>query len=590
MGRPVRNLRDHLAALRRRGDLHEVPVEVDPRLEIAEIHRRTIAAGGPALLFPRVRGSDFPVATNLFGTPERVRLAFGDRPGRFVERAAAAAETLLPPTPRKLWGLRGLIREGLRVGLKRRRSGPVLEVVEEPRLDRLPALTSWHSDGGPFLTLPLVYTEHPRTGKGNLGMYRMQVHSPTGTGMHFQIHKGGGFHLAEAEARGETLPVTVFLGGPPALILAAIAPLPEDVPELMLASLLLGEKLGRVPAKPHALVAEAEFALAGRIDPHVRRPEGPFGDHYGYNSLVHDYPVFTVEKVCRRRDAIFPATVVGRPRQEDFHIGDYLQDLLAPLFPLVMPGVKALWSYGETGFHALAAARVADRYPREALVSGFRILGEGQLSLTKFLVLTDRAVDLRDFRAVLRTVLERVHWPRDLTVISETAQDTLDYTGPKVNRGSKAVLTALGEPVRALPAAWSGPPPAGVSRIEVFAPGCLVLEGARCAAQPGQAARLAAEPALAPWPLTVLVDDAAEAVRSTELFLWTTFTRMEPAADLHGKGLSVDRFRVSLEGPVVIDARMKPWYPEVLEVDGATRDLVDRRWPEYRIPGTAGWE
>jgi UbiD family decarboxylase len=579
----IRDLRAFLRLLRERGDLLEIEAPVDAELEIAEIHRRVIARGGPALLFRNVRDRDFPVVTNLFGTPERVLAAFGERPLGLVRRAVRAVDDLLPPSLGKLWKLRGLVREGLRVGLRRVRSGPVLEVDEAPRLDRMPALKSWRGDGGPFVTLPLVLTRHPEHGKPNLGMYRMQIHSPTTTGMHFQIGKGGGFHHHEAERRGEALPATCLLGGPPALILAAIAPLPEDVPELLLASLLLGERLPLVKRGVHDLAAGAEFALVGRIPPGVRQPEGPFGDHYGYDSLRHDYPVFEVERVLRRRDAIWPATVVGRPRQEDFHIGDFLQDLLSPLFPLVMPSVRALRSYGETGFHSLAAARVADRYPREAVSSGLRILGEGQLSLTKVLLLTDVDVDLRDFRAVLKTLLERIEWPRDLIVLSAVAQDTLDYTGPKVNEGSKAILLALGDPRRTLPERFEGPAPTGARRVEVFAPGCLVVQGEAYEDRKDLAATLTRDDALTPWPLTVLVDDAEEATRSTELFLWTTFTRMEPAADLHGRSSSVERFRVALEGPVVIDARMKPWYPPVLEVDEPTRDLVDRRWPEYGI-------
>jgi len=584
MAGPVRNLRDHLDRLREQNDLCEVRAEVDPRLEIAEIHRRVIEAGGPALLFTNVKDSSFPVATNLFGTRARAGMAFGDRPIEFVKRAVHAAETMLPPTMGKLWKFRGLAWEGLRVGMKNRRSGPITEVVEDPDLRKLPALTSWHSDGGPFLTLPLVYTESPTTGKGNLGMYRAQIHEAALTGMHFQIHKGGGFHLSEAERRGDALPLTLFLGGPPALILAAIAPLPEDVPELLLASLLLGERLPRVPCEPHPLVAEAEFALVGSVRAGERRAEGPFGDHYGYNSLTHDYPVFEVDKVYRRLDAIYPATVVGRPRQEDFYIGDFLQKLLSPLFPLVMPSVKDLWSYGETGFHSLAAARVTDRYPREAIVSGFRILGEGQLSLTKCLILTDRPVDLGDFRAVLTTLLERIEWERDLLVISETSQDTLDYTGPKVNAGSKAIFLALGDPVRELPGEFSGETPPGVRRVEVFSPGCLVVEGEAYEGNEGLPGTIAAHASVREWPLVVMVDDAAEATASTELFLWTTFTRFEPAADLHGREKREARFHVGLTPPVVIDARMKPWYPEVMAVDEATKDLVEHRWAEYGIP------
>jgi UbiD family decarboxylase len=585
--RPPRSLQEYIDLLRARGELCEVRVPVDPRLEIAEIHRRVVARGGPALLFRAPRGADFPAVTNLFGTLERVRLSFGDRPRRFVERLVEAADTLLPPTLGKLWGFRDLALGALRVGLRGVSSGPVCQVDEAPRLDRMPALTSWHSDGGPFLTLPLVYTEDVETGQHNLGMYRMQVHGPAETGMHFQIHKGGGFHLSKAEARGRDLPATVFLGGPPAAILGAIAPLPEHVPELLLASLLLGERLRVVRGRtPQPLLAEAEFALVGRVPRDERRPEGPFGDHYGYNSLVHDYPVFRVERVLRRRGAIFPATVVGRPRQEDFHIGDYLQDLLSPLFPLVMPSVRRLKTYGETGFHSLAAAVVNDRYPREAIVSGFRILGEGQLSLQKFVLLTDRDVDLEDFPAVLETLLARVDWARDLIVVSETSQDTLDYTGPRVNRGSKGMILGLGEPIRELPSEWDqdAPLPEGVTAARPFHRGCLVIQGRGYEDESGQAERVAAFEGFRAWPLLVLVDDLEEATASTELFLWTAFTRMEPAADIHGRERRVARFHVGLEPPVVWDCRMKPWYPEVMEVDDATRELVDRRWGEYGIP------
>ncbi|HSN85194.1 MAG TPA: UbiD family decarboxylase, partial [Thermoanaerobaculia bacterium] len=436
------DLRAFLDQLRRDGDLVTVEAPVDARLEASEIHRRVIAAGGPALLFTNVKGADFPLVTNLFGTARRAERAFGTRPLRLIRRLVHLAETLLPPTPGKLWGARDMAGEALRIGSKRRNAGPVAEVVTgDVRLDRLPVLTTWPEDGGPFITLPLVYTEHP-DGKGhNLGMYRLHVHDARTTGMHWQIGKGGGYHYAVAESRGQALPVTVFLGGPPALILAAIAPLPENVPELMLASLIAGERLPLVAPGPgaHPLVAGAEFALTGKVPPGVRRPEGPFGDHYGYYSLRHDYPVFEVERIAHRKDAIYPATVVGKPRQEDFFIGDLLQELLSPLFPLVMPAVEQLWSYGETGYHSLAAAVVKQRYKREAMASAFRILGEGQLSLTKFLFVVDRPVDLKDFPATLTHVLERTHPETDLYVFSNLSMDTLDYTGPKVNEGSKGV-------------------------------------------------------------------------------------------------------------------------------------------------------
>ena len=590
-----RDLRTFLDRLRRDGDLAVVEAAVDPRLEASEIHRRVIAAGGPALLFTRPQGatgtSEVPLATNLFGTARRARLAFGERPQRLIERLAGLVHELMPPTPGRLWGARDVAGELLRVGLKRsRRPGPVCEVVERPpRLDRLPVLTTWPEDGGPFVTLPLVYTEHPASdhnpgGGHNLGMYRLQVHGPAATGMHWQIGKGGGYHYAVAEARGEALPATVLLGGPPALILAAIAPLPENAPELMLASLLAGGKLRLCPGPgEHPLVADAEIALVGRVPPGVRRPEGPFGDHYGYYSLAHDYPVFEVEALCRRRDAIYPATVVGKPRQEDFFIGDLLQELLSPLFPLVMPGVVDLWSYGETGYHSLAGAVVRERYKREAMASAFRILGEGQLSLTKFLLVTDRAVDLRDFVATLEHLLARTDPRTDLYVFSNLSMDTLDYTGPTVNEGSKGVWLGLGEAVRELPRVFrpAVEPPPEVGAVHVFCGGCLVVGGPRFADDPGAAGRLVAHPAFAGWPLLVLSDEPRRAAASAMNFLWTTFTRFEPAADVHAAGKSLVRNHVAYEPPVLIDARLKPGFPDELHCDEETARLVTDRWREY---------
>ncbi|HEX4916202.1 MAG TPA: UbiD family decarboxylase, partial [Vicinamibacterales bacterium] len=544
-------------------------------------------AGGPALLFTNVKGADFPLVTNLFGTPRRAELAFGPRPLAFIKRLVHLAETLLPPTPAKLWGARDIGFDLLKVGMRRQATGPVREVVStDVRLDRLPVITSWPDDGGPFVTLPLVYTQHPEKPGHNLGMYRMHVHDRTSTGMHWQIGKGGGFHYGRAEAKGQALPLTVFLGGPPALILAAIAPLPENVPELMLASLIAGDRLPQVAAPnghPHPLIASAEFALMGEVPPRLRKPEGPFGDHYGYYSLQHDYPVFNVHQIAHRRDAIYPGTVVGKPRQEDFFIGDLLQELLSPLFPLVMPAVEQLWSYGETGYHSLAGAVVKQRYKREAMASAFRILGEGQLSLTKFILLTDRAVNLKDFRATLEHVLARTNPQTDLYVFSNLSMDTLDYTGPVVNEGSKGVWLGLGDPVRDLPRAFTPdtPPPSDVTAVRVFCGGCLVVGARRFAEDPQAASRIAAHPAFAGWPLVVVSDEPERAVRSEMNFLWTTFTRFEPAADIHAASQRVVRHHIAYEPPIVIDARMKPWYPKEVSCDSRTAATVTARWREY---------
>jgi 3-polyprenyl-4-hydroxybenzoate decarboxylase len=329
-------------------------------------------------------------------------------------------------------------------------------------------------------------------------------------------------------------------------------------------------------------VASAEIALVGRVPPGLRRPEGPFGDHYGYYSLRHDYPVFEVQGLARRRDAIYPATVVGKPRQEDFFIGDLLQELLSPLFPLVMPAVVDLWSYGETGYHSLAAAVVKQRYAREAMASAFRILGEGQLSLTKFLLVTDQRVDLHDFRVTLEHVLARTHSETDLFVFSNLAMDTLDYTGPAVNEGSKGVWLGLGDPWRALPREFRAAElPSGVTEVRVFCGGCLVVGGPAFADEPGAGPRLASHSVFSQWPLLVLTDEPGRAAASPINFLWTTFTRFEPAADVHAARSRVVRNHVAYEAPILIDARRKPGFPAELSCDPETAATVTRRWREY---------
>ncbi|WP_219835899.1 UbiD family decarboxylase [Paenibacillus sp. R14(2021)] len=581
------DLRGLIETLRREGDLAVIETQVDPYLELAEIHRRVIDEGGPALLFTNVKGSPFPVVTNLFGTIRRVDLAFGPRPEAFMKQVVGAMDRLLPPTPKALWGERSLIWDAMKVGLKEvpASSAPVLGAFKKDRpLEGLPVLTSWQLDGGPFVTLPLVYTEHPEHRKQhNLGMYRMQIFDHSTTGMHWQIHKGGGFHYHEAEKRGEALPVSVFLGGPPALIASAIAPVPEHLPELLLASLITGGKLQVVqdPHGSHRIPAQAEFVMSGSVAPHVRRPEGPFGDHYGYYSWTHDFPVFDVSHMWHRKDAIYPATIVGKPRQEDYYLGDFLQRLLSPAFPLAMPGVKDLWTYAETGFHALAAAVVRESYSREALGTAFRILGEGQLTLTKYLMITDQPVDLANFPQLMETVLERFRPETDLFVFDKTSHDTLDYTGGKLNHGSKAVMLGVGEAIRELPSSYNEGAIDEVTDAQVYCRGCLVVSGASYEQEPELAQRLLSrlrERGTA-WPLVILADDATIAAAQTP-FLWTVFTRFNPADDIYAE-TKLRRHHLGYDLPIVIDARMKPGYPDELVPREDIVKLVDSKWKTY---------
>lgn len=583
------DLRCFLETLRREGELHVVEETVNPHLELAEIQRRIVANQGPALLFTRIAHTSFPVVTNLFGTRRRIDLAFGAAPQRFFKRIAEAAEMMIPPGPRDLWRFRDLAKAGLKLGIKNVRSGPVLDrCMDPPRLHALPQIQSWPDDGGPFLTLPLVYSEHPVTGRGNLGMYRIQIYDNETAGMHFQIHRGGGFHYDEAERQGKSLPVNLFLGGPPALIMAAIAPLPENVPELVLASLFLEKKLPVIRNRSCShlpIVAGADFLLTGRIPPSVRRREGPFGDHYGYYSTAHDFPVFEVEKIYHRSDAIFPATVVGRPPQEDHYIGEYLQELFAPLYPLLLNGVVAVWAFDEAGMHPLAAAVVRERYRKEAFMAGMRILGEGQLSLTKLLLLTDERLPLRDFRRLLVHILERADFTEDLFIFSPVSQDTLDYSSGTMNEGSKAILMGLGEKRFALRQELTAELRSPVFRRQaIFAPGVLVVQGPPWCEQDGAVAELLKEPSVQDFRLVCLVDDAAACVRDEASFLWTVFTRFEPGADIYGRNPQVQRNRVILSAPLVFDCRIKPWFPPVLEADSKTIRSVDEMWPRI-FPG-----
>ncbi len=548
-----RDIPSFMAKLRQEGELVEIDAEVDPNLEIAEVHRRVIAAGGPALLFKNPTGYDIPVVTNLFCT--------------------------------KLWAERGFFMQGLGLGTSSVARGPVTEVVDvPPRIDRLPMLKSWPDDGGDFVTLPLVYTDNPNDGSHNLGMYRIQRHGPDTTGMHWQIGKGGGFHHHIAQQKGEDLPVTLLVGGPPALVLSAIAPLPENVPELVLASLLQGSRIpmaANPTGHPHRLVSTAEFAFVGHVKPHEVQPEGPFGDHYGYYSLQHDYPVFHVDALCHRKDAVWPATVVGKPRQEDLFIGDFLQELLSPLFPLVMPAVVDLWSYGETGYHALAGAVVRERYRREAMGAAFRVLGEGQLALTKFLWVVDGHVDLRKPKEVLTYLLARFRPETDLYIFSNLSMDTLDYAGPEVNLGSKGIMMGVGDPWRELPTELPSLP-GGVTGAALFCPGVLMVSGPSFSEDPDFLDHVLK--ALPDWPFVVLCDEPERAAASDVRFLWTAFTRFEPAADMRSTGYRVHRHHIVHEGCVGIDARMKPSYPDELFCAPETAKTVTERWGAY-FPG-----
>lgn len=584
----IKNTRDFVNTLRQKKMVLEIEEEVDPCLELAEIQRHVVAQKGPAVLFKNVKGSRFPVVTNLFGSEERIKIAFGEEPEQFIKRAVDTVHNIFPPSLKKIWEVKDLAWQALKIGMKKVTQAPILEQsLPNASLMELPQIKSWPEDGGAFVLLPLVYTQHPLTQKSNLGMYRVQLHNQNQCGMHIQIHRGGGFHYHEAEKLNQPLPVHIYMGGPPALTLSAICPLPEDVPEILIASLLMGERLKKIQRpdlSPLPFLADADFCIVGQIPPKKRLPEGPFGDHYGYYALQHDYPYVDVRHIFHQKDAIYPATVVGRPPQEDHYIACYLQDLLKPLIHLVMPQVKQIWAYEESGVHSLAGAVVKDRYPREALITALRILGEGQLSLSKVLMVTDVDCDVRDFKKFFQVILERIDWQRDLFVISQIAQDTLDYTGPKVNEGSKAIFLGLGAKKRDLPTAFSGTFKYSVfTNPHVFCPGALAVQGPAYQTNDNLLKMLSEEDCLRDWPFVVLLDDAAAATKTSEDFIWHVFTRFEPAADLNARCLTLERFHVQFEPPVVVDCRLKPWYPKVLESDQNVLKKIEPILKKYRL-------
>jgi 4-hydroxy-3-polyprenylbenzoate decarboxylase len=593
MGYP--NLRACLADLEKTGQLLRLEQEVDPYLEAAAIHRRVYRAQGPALYFARVKGCRFPMVSNFFGTPERTRFLFRDTltavrhlvelkvdPSAFWKRPWRYRDV-----PRTLWHLRP------RLGSR----GLIL--AQQTTIDQLPQLVCWPGDGGAFITLPQVYTEdadHPGLAHSNLGMYRVQLsggrYEPNRqVGLHYQIHRGIGVHHAAALRRGIPFRVNVFVGGPPALTLAAVMPLPEGLPELAFAGALGGRRVrlvrsdgaGRLP-----MPAEADFCITGTVDPDRRLPEGPFGDHLGYYSLAHPFPVLNVERVYHRPGAVWPFTVVGRPPQEDTGFGQIIHELTGPLIPTVIPGVHAVHAVDAAGVHPLLLAIGSERYvpyaekrkPQELLTCANAILGQGQLSLAKYLLIVaredDPGLDVHDIAAFFRHLLERVDWRTDLHFQTCTTIDTLDYSGTGLNEGSKVVIAAAGPVRRRLPTALPEglTLPEGFGRPAVCLPGVLAVEAP--AFQPGAeveegVARFCQ--ALGPgdlvnaFPLVVLVDDSRFTAASLENFLWVTFTRSNPAADLHGVGAFSRQKHWGCEGSLVLDARSKPHHAPPLEED-----------------------
>ena len=595
-----RHLQACVTDLERTGQLIRITQEVDPHLEAAEIQRRVYQVGGPAVFYENVKGCRFPMVSNLFGTIERTRYLFRhtlDLVKRLVELKIDPMTAFKNPLRYvRAWPSAWAMRP------KYTSRGAITQHLTT--IDQLPQVVSWPRDGGPFVTLPAVYTENPdQPGwqKSNLGMYRIQLAgndycTNQEVGLHYQIHRSIGVHHTAAIRRNEPLQVNVFVGGPPALILAAVMPLPEGLSELTFAGALGGRRVLLVRNPGHLpLIAEADFCISGIVDRDHLKTEGPFGDHLGYYSLTHDFPVLKVQRVYHRQGAIWPMTVVGRPPQEDTSFGEIIHELTGPAIPTVLPGVKQVHAVDAAGVHPLLLALGSERYvpyaneriPQEILTQANAILGQGQLSLAKYLFIAasedDPQLNIHDIGRFLKHMLERVDWQRDLHFQTRTTIDTLDYSGDGFNSGSKVVIAAAGSTLRSLPTNLPADLqlPEGFHTPQIPLPGVMAIAGPACNDRTDGRLRAFCEAFTAgssinQFPLLVLVDDAEFCSRNLNNFLWVTFTRSNPAVDIDGIESSVKNKHWGCVGSLVIDARIKPQHAPPLIADAEITRRVDQ--------------
>lgn len=437
------NLKQFLEVLKKENELLVIEDEINPELEATEIAHRAFLQNKPALLFTNVYGSKFPLLMNTYASDKRVELALQKDPDKLGGELLSFAEELIPPKPLKLIKQKSMLRRIFST-LPKNGRGISQEQNLRVNLNDLPIIKSWPEDGGRFITLPQVFTYDPRNGKRNVGMYRMQVFDDSTTGMHWQIQKGGGFHYFQSEKLNQDFEVVVALGTDPAMLFATIAALPENIDEAMFAGFLRGSRTAFTKAKSLSInvPANAEFILEGIVPSKLRRMEGPFGDHFGHYSAAAEFPIFQIKAITAAKNPIYPATIVGIPPMEDKFLGDATQKILGPLIKLIHPEISSLWAYYEAGFHNLLVVSVDERYHKEAAKTALSIMGEGQLSLTKCVVLVDGNIDPRDFKAVLNEIRKNFDPHYDFIMIPKVPLDTLDFTSFKMNLGSKMVIDA----------------------------------------------------------------------------------------------------------------------------------------------------
>ncbi|MDE1193545.1 MAG: UbiD family decarboxylase [Arachidicoccus sp.] len=603
---PYRNIEDCLIDLEKNGELIRIKEEIDPELEAAAIQLRIFELSGKAVLFEKIKGSKYRAACNIFGTEERCRFIF--------RNTLPAVKEIISLRKNPLQALRHPIKN-LKNGIAAYKALPQkissgnINQFEQIHISDLPQIKHWEKDGGAFITLPQVYSEdvnHPGIMHSNLGMYRIQLSGndymqDKEIGLHYQIHRGIGVHQSLANEKNQPLKVSIFVGGPPAHTLAAVMPLPEGLSELTFAGMLAGRRFHYFYHEGYCISADADFVITGEIFPGETKPEGPFGDHLGYYSLTHPFPVMRVRNVYAKKNAIWPFTVVGRPPQEDTLFGKLIHDITGDAIEQEIPGLKAVHAVDAAGVHPLLLAIGSERYtpfmnekqPAEILTLANRILGTGQLSLAKYVWITanDNDVpDIYDTQSFLQYILERIDFRRDIHFQTNTTIDTLDYSGGNLNHGSKVVLAAFGDKKRILAATL----PACLQKLS-FAKAKMIFNGvAAIETKPySDSERGEAEvkelisylenntETLQGIPLIVLCDDADFIAEKLNNFLWTTFTRSNPSNDIYGLHESTLHKHWSCDTSLIIDARKKPHHAPELEKNAAATKKTEEILSKY---------
>ena len=596
------SLEECLLDLEKHGHLVRIKEEVDPHLEMAAIHLKVYEAGGPTLLFENIKGCRFRAASNIFGSLERCKFMFRDTFAivqKIIELKSDPIKAIKQPIKNFSLGLAALNA----LPLKNPAFKPVLE--QEINISDVPLIQHWPMDGGAFVTLPQVYTEDydkPGIMNANLGMYRIQL---TGNdyirdkeiGLHYQLHRGIGVHQTKANKAGVPLRVSCFVGGPPSHSLSAVMPLPEGISEMTFAGLIGGRRFRYTYRDGFAISTDADFVITGEVKAGENKPEGPFGDHLGYYSLQHSFPLMKVHKVYAKKNAIWPFTVVGRPPQEDTSFGELIHELTGGAIKQEIPGLKEVHAVDAAGVHPLLLAIGSERYtpympakqPAELLTIANHILGTGQLSLAKFLFITaddTNRLSTHHIQDFFTYILERIDLARDVHFYTNTTIDTLDYSGSSLNSGSKVVFAAYGEVTRSL----CREVPQQLKELHHFENPVLVMPGVVVVQAPAfttyqQAAtemeqldeQLMVHVDSLKWlPIIIVADSSEFTGKNLRNFLWVTFTRCNPANDIYGIQSFVNYKHWGCNGPLIIDARIKPHHAPPVETDSKVDRNIER--------------